>query len=186
MQVRLAESEKELRAFFDLHLGIRKHKYHMLAQPYSFFLNIWRNLMEQGKGSLMLATVGGEVIGGVVFLEWKDTLYYKFNASAPLYLNHRPNDVMIWNGIRLAKERGLARFDFGLSDWDQEELIRYKRKYATEEKTISFLARGAEAEPARNAQLRRLFGQLTDLLTDESVPHDVTDRAGALLYRYFV
>ena len=32
MQVRLAESKKELRACFNLHLGIRKHKFHMLAQ----------------------------------------------------------------------------------------------------------------------------------------------------------
>ena len=75
------------------------------------------------------------------------------------YLNHRPNDVMIWNGIRLAKERGLARFDFGLSDWDQEEHIRYKRKYPGRRPSPSW--RGARKQSL--PEMRSLFGQLTDL-----------------------
>jgi CelD/BcsL family acetyltransferase involved in cellulose biosynthesis len=186
VSVRLAEGEEDLRAFFGMHLGVRKHKYRMLAQPYRFFQNIWRHLVEPGSGFVMLAIHGGQIIGGVMFLEWKETLYYKFNASHPDYLNFRPNDMVIWNGIQLAKAKGYRRFDFGLSDWDQDDLIRYKMKYATEEKTISFLRHQPAAASEKSAELRKLFNQLTDLLTDESVPDDITSRAGDVLYRFFV
>jgi len=43
--VRLAQSEEELRAFFEMHLKVRKYKYGLLAQPYRFFQNIWRHFI---------------------------------------------------------------------------------------------------------------------------------------------
>jgi CelD/BcsL family acetyltransferase involved in cellulose biosynthesis len=184
--VRAAEGREELRTFFDMHLGIRKYKYRLLAQPYRFFESIWQQFMETGRGRLMLATYREQVIGGVLFLEWDDTLYYKFNASAPGDLPHRPNDLLMWEGIQYGKARGLDSMDLGLSDWDQEGLIRYKRKYATEEKAISFLKHtppGCRAH--QDGSARELLGQLTGLLTDKSVPDAVTDRAGELLYRFF-
>lgn len=185
--VRVAEREEELRVFFEMHLGIRKHKYRLLAQPYRFFQNLWRHILQQHKGFLMLAVHQGEIIGGVMFLQWKDTLYYKFNASSPAHLGHRPNDLVIWEGIQYGKARGYTRFDFGLSDWDQEELIRYKRKYASEEKTISFLRHAPKGGPTEHERLlRSLLTQLTELFVDESVPEEVTDKAGDILYRFFV
>src|SRR5207253_169293 len=36
LSVRTAQSEQELRAFFEMHLKVRKYKYGLLAQPYSF------------------------------------------------------------------------------------------------------------------------------------------------------
>jgi len=186
VEVRIADGEEALRAFFQMHLGIRKYKYRLLAQPYRFFENIWRHFIEQQRGLLMVAVYRGSIIGGVLFLEWKDTLYYKFNASDPAHLSYRPNDLLIWEGIRYGKAKGYTHLDFGLSDWDQEGLVRYKRKFATEEKVISFLRHvpdGIPAEPERG--IRSLLTQLTALFTDASVPDEITDRAGELLYRFF-
>jgi CelD/BcsL family acetyltransferase involved in cellulose biosynthesis len=187
VRVRVAEGPADLRAFFDLHLGVRKNKYRMLAQPYRFFERIWAGFVATGHGQLSLAVHADQIIGGVLFLEWKDTLYYKFNASAPIDLGLRPNDLLMWEGIRYGKARGLTALDLGLSDWDQEGLVRYKRKFASEEKTITFLKYVPDGwrTPA-GAQLGPLLGQLTELLTDPDVPDRVTDRAGDLLYRFFV
>lgn len=182
--VRVAQGEEELRAFFEMHLRVRKYKYRLLAQPYCFFQNIWRHFAEAKSILLMLAEYQGKIVGGVLFLGWKDGLYYKFNASCAEDLPCRPNDLLLWEGIRCGKARGFTRLDLGLSDWDQEGLIRYKRKYATEEKTISFL----RYDPAPNLQAqraRRLLPQLTDLFTDASVPDRVTEQAGEVLYRFF-
>ena len=186
VRVRAAEGPDDLQTFFELHLGVRKHKYRLLAQPYRFFENIWAGFIAPGRGRLSLAVREDQVIGGVLFLEWKDTLYYKFNASAPDDLGHRPNDLLMWEGITYGKARGLTSMDLGLSDWDQEGLIRYKRKFATDEKTISFLKHvPRDWQAPASGQLSVLLGQLTGLLTDESVPDSVTDRAGDLLYRLF-
>jgi CelD/BcsL family acetyltransferase involved in cellulose biosynthesis len=184
--VRVAQSEQELRFFFEMHLKVRKYKYGLLAQPYSFFQNIWRHFVDQQHGFLLLAISEDRIVAGDFFLDWKDTLYYKFNASLPGDLSHRPNDLLIWEGIQQGKNRGLTYLDFGLSDIDQEGLVRYKRKFGTEEKTISFLRHEPNGGPTpAEKEMRSLLAKLTNRFTDKSVPDSVTERAGEDLYRLF-
>ena len=186
VEVQTAGSKADLRAFYELHLNIRKNKYRMVAQPYAFFENIWDQFIEEGQGKLLIARVQGEVVAGVLLLVWKDKLFYKFNASSPDHLDARPNDLLLWEAIRYGKACGLTYFDFGLSDWDQEGLIRYKRKFATDEGTISFLQyKPVATEPDQIDELTPLLHQLTGLFTDDATPISVCEAAGELLYRYF-
>lgn len=189
VEVRVAQHKDDLHTFFKLHLRLRKYKYRLLAQPYRFFEQIWDEFVAKDRGRLYLATTNHKIIGGILMLEWKDTIYYKFSASHQDYLELRPNDLMIWQAINDAKEKGFTLFDFGLSDWDQDGLIRYKQKFATAEKDISFLkyTPTVQSQPSERAhRVQKLLGRLTDLLTDDSVPDDVTDKAGDVLYQFFV
>jgi len=185
--VRIAEDEADLRAFFELHLRVRKHKYGLLAQPYAFFAHIWEQFLSSDRGALILAVTDGRVIGGCLFLEWQDVLYYKFNASDHAHLAARPNDRVLWEGIRFAQKRGLQRIDLGLTDTEQDGLVRYKRKYATDEREITLLRHDVPGRPTdRDDEARGVLRDMTRLLTDPSVPDDVTEQAGDILYRYFV
>ena len=76
--------------------------------------------------------------------------------------------------------------DFGLSDADQPGLVRYKAKFATEERAISMLEWRPEghADP-RGEEVGRTLHRMTRLLTEPSVPDTVTRAAGDELYRYF-
>jgi CelD/BcsL family acetyltransferase involved in cellulose biosynthesis len=184
--VQPARTMDELRAFYDMHLAVRKHKYQMLAQPYGFFENIWHHFVERGAGFLLTARYQDQIIAGVLFLRWKDTLYYKFNASVLSTLEHRPNDQLIWEGIQRAKQSGCTALDFGLSDCDQDGLIRYKRKFATLEKTIFFLRHSPDARPRTDERpVRELLSAMAQLFVDPTVPDRVTEQAGERLYRYF-
>mgnify|MGYP001089363044 CR=1 FL=1 len=184
--VRVAQNKTELRRFYEMHLQIRKYKYHMLAQPYSLFENLWEEFVERQNGFLMLAVQDNTIIGGIYLLGWKDTIYYKFNASDITHLGYRPNDLLAWESIIHARECGYTRWDFGLSDWDQAGLVRYKRKFAPDERVITFLRHTPAGLPTtREMQLRGLMHQLTTLFVDESVPDQVTARAGETLYRFF-
>ncbi|NTU80899.1 MAG: GNAT family N-acetyltransferase [Chloroflexales bacterium] len=186
IRVYAARDKCDLHAFFRLHQGVRKHKYHMLSQPYAFFERIWEQFIEREQGLLMLAKCEATLLGGTLFLGWKDGWYYKFNASAPEHLGYRPNDLIIWESMKEAKTRGYARLDFGLSDWEQEGLLRFKRKFATEEKPISFLRHEAQRTQSESEQAAQaLIPQLAELFAQEGVPDEVTEQAGALLYRYF-
>jgi CelD/BcsL family acetyltransferase involved in cellulose biosynthesis len=181
-----AEREEDMHEFFVLHQGVRKRKYHLLAQPYEFFTNVWRHFLASQQGVLFIVRYNEQVIGSAVFLEWQEKLYYKFSATAPAHLRFGASELLIWAGIQYGIERGLTMLDFGLSDWDQEGLINFKRKFATEEKTIAFLRYTPEGIPtSREQETRNLLPHLTDLLTDEAVPDHITERAGALLYRFF-
>ena len=187
VMVTTASTKEDLRAFYDLHLGIRKYKYRLLAQPFRFFEGIWDEFLEEEKGFLVLAMLDGQAVGGILFLEWQGTLYYKFNASDRSSLSVRPNDRLIWEGIKIAKSRGLGLMDFGLSDLDQEGLMRYKRKYATEERTITHFRYSPDGSPSEADRIARsVLNELTELLVDDAVPDEVTARAGDLLYRFFV
>jgi len=184
--VQIAQNKDDLRAFFELHLRVRKYKYKLLAQPYRFFESIWDHFIARGMGVLMLASQEDEVIGGVLFLEWQNKLYYKFNASNPDYASLRSNDLVVWEGIKYGQGKGYHYLDFGLSDWDQEGLLQYKRKFATQEKTVTFLRYNPDGSPTRaEKQMRLLLPQLTDLFVDEGVPDHLTERAGDILYQFF-
>ena len=184
--IEFRQSKEALDDFFRLHLGIRKNKYNLLPQPYRFFELIWERFIEPGRGTLATAMYDGNAVGCTLFLEWQDTMYYKFSASDLGELEVRPTDLVIWESMKFAQSKGLQYFDFGLSDWDQEGLLRFKRKYATEEKTIHFLTYCAQSYPDEIQTVNKLFGGLTSILTADDVPDETVARAGDLMYRFFI
>jgi CelD/BcsL family acetyltransferase involved in cellulose biosynthesis len=181
--IRQGSTRDDVRSFFELHLRNRKTKHRLLAQPFAFFEHIWDEFLEPGRGSLLLASHDGADIAGVLFLDWHRTRYYKFNASDPDAAVVRPNDLILWTAIERATADGIDRIDFGLSDWDQEGLIRYKKKYATSDGIIVFRRSRSAPDPIVSAN--EALSTVTHLLTGDSIPDEVTEAAGASLYQYF-
>lgn len=113
--------------FYRLHLRLRKNKYRIFPQPYGFFNNIWRQYMDQDKGILFGAFDGrGRMVAAQIYLVCGDGLYYKFSTSRQDALQLKPNNLLIWEGIKFAKERQLSWIDLGSSETDQEGLIWFK------------------------------------------------------------
>jgi CelD/BcsL family acetyltransferase involved in cellulose biosynthesis len=184
--VRFGSDLEDVRAFHDLHRRTRKHKYRLLAQPVSFFENIWKNFAADDSIAIGLAEHDGDVIAGALYLVWNDTWYYKFGASNFERSTVRPNELLGWESMLRANERGCATYDWGVSDLDQPGLVAYKRKFATDERRVSVLRHVPAGSSNRvAAEALPVFGELTKLLTREDVPDDVTQRAGEILYRYF-
>ena len=174
----------DLRSFYELHFQVRKRKYRMFTQPFALFERIHENFAKDDRIVTLLAKVDGVPVAGILFLVAGDTLYYKFNASTDLAF--RPNDLLIWNGMLLGKRLRLVRLDFGLSDLAQPGLVRFKQKFATEERPIVELRWSPPGAPDLRAQeTGRLLGKLTETLTQSDVPDAVTRAAGDQLYRYF-
>jgi CelD/BcsL family acetyltransferase involved in cellulose biosynthesis len=172
-----------VRAFHRLHVRLRKSKYRLLAQPVEFFERIWQQFTGDDAVVTLLAEVDGEVAAGAMYLIWGNRLYYKFGASLAEYLPVRPNDALYWAACKLALSRGLDSVDWGISDLDQPGLVSYKRKWASEEHRVVTLRGGPDPTP--KAEVGAMLGELTRLFTEESVPDEISTRAGALLYRHF-
>ena len=186
VEVRSAASKDELREWFLLHLRLRKYKHHLLAQPYFFFEKIWDDLIAPGNGFLSLAYHEGKVVGGTLYLTWKDTCYYKFNASDSDSLSLRPNNLLTWAGIQEAKARGCKLLDFGRSSASQKGLIEYKAGYGAKERDIFAREYVPEGAPVTDtSDCKQMLGGLTSLFISPDVPDDVSEQAGALLYKYF-
>ena len=85
-----------------------------------------------------------------------------------------------------ARRWGCRWFDFGVSDLDQPGLIRYKRKYASEEAEVVVLKAPGTRDPGRmSASIGRSLPRLTNVLTNERCPDRLTGWGGDAVYRLF-
>ena len=185
MRTVAAADLESVRCLHRLHVALRKRKYRMLAQPLALFERIWSEFAPRDGVLTVLACVDDRPIAGALYLVWNDVLYYKFGASVAEELTRRPNEAIHWAAIRWAKERGLRLLDWGLSDLDQPGLLRFKRKWGSVERRIVTLRAGEPPVDERGAELGEVLRDLARLLTDDSVPDEITAQAGAALYRYF-
>jgi CelD/BcsL family acetyltransferase involved in cellulose biosynthesis len=182
--VRATRQLDDLQVFYRMHCHVRKSKYRLLPQPFAFFEQLHASFEKNDGLTILIAEIDGAPVAGTLFLECGGTLYYKFNASVER--EGCPNDLLVWEGIRIGQRRGLKLLDFGASDLDQPGLLRYKRKFATIEQRIvrlqynpaGYLDRRASAA---NAALK----SLTYWLTDPCVPDRVTQAAGNDFYALF-
>jgi len=186
VHVEPGDGERFLREFMRMHVAVRKHKYRLLAQPAGFFAAIARTFAASGGWLPLAAFHRGRCIAATIFLAWGDTLYYRFNTSEFDALPLRPNDLLLWEGIRLAVARGCRRLDLGRSDDDQPGLIRFKQQFGAAEREIRLLRfTPPEYRAESGAEPRRLLATMTTLFTDPAIPDDVSAAAGTALYRYF-
>jgi lipid II:glycine glycyltransferase (peptidoglycan interpeptide bridge formation enzyme) len=174
--------------FYWLHVTLRKRKYRLLAQPLEFFRNLERRFREVDGWHPLGAYRDGRLLAATVYLKWRDVLYYKFNASAVDELAPRPNNLLVWDGLALARRLGCRRLDLGPSDDDQPGLIRFKHHFGAEERELRFLRytpRPKEGSEVSLGAARALLVDLTSRMTAPDLPDDVTAQAGTALYRFF-
>jgi hypothetical protein len=184
VKVRASRQLHDLHVFYQMHCHVRKLKYRLLPQPFAFFEQLHASFAENDGLTVLLAEVDGAPVAATVFIECGDTLYYKFNASVERGVC--PNDLLVWEGIRIGQRRGLKLFDFGASDLDQPGLLRFKRKFATIERRIFRLQFEPEGYLDRRVSaVNKALRSLSYWLTDPSVPDRITQAAGDDFYALF-
>jgi len=174
--------KSELRKFFKLHFNLRKHKYRLFAQPYRFFDVIWEQYMPRNKGYLLGAySPQGRFIAANLYLVCGNTLYYKFNTSSEEGLKLRPNNLLFWEGIKLAKELGLSYVDLGSSGSHQEGLILYKNHTGAQMSEITHLG-----FTPKNYKFsgKRILGVLTRIFTAPWMPDILAKWGSHIIYPY--
>ncbi len=172
--------------FFDLHLGLRKHRHHILAQPRQMFHSLGDQFFGDGRGAIVSVERDGEMTAGAVVLAHESTVYYKFGASAPEHRNEGVNHAMI-HGIALwAGERGYAIVDLGRSDLGADGLWSFKSRLGgVSQPLMRAVYPSPSPATAAESEFSATLGRLTDLFIAPGVPDEVTEAAGAELYHYF-
>lgn len=183
VRFRFSSSIDDVLTFHAMHVGLRKAKYRMLAQPPGLFESL-SDRFGDDLTVLMAEEEDGTPVASMIFFAWNGTWYYKFSASVPR--SYRPNAAMLMAACREGAERGLQLIDLGRSDIDQPGLVDFKRQFASEEILLTTLHWAPDDwEDPAGAETGRVLGLLTNLLTDPDVPDRITVEAGQLLYRYF-
>jgi hypothetical protein len=137
--VRLAETEEELRAWYQLYL--ETNRWHAVPpRPYRLFQACWDLLQPRGLMRLMLAEQreAGQcrLLAGSIFLMFGSTVFYAFNGRRLETLSLRPNDAIHWNAIQDACREGYRYYDFGEVLEDNQGLAEFKGKWGTEARRL--------------------------------------------------
>jgi len=178
VQLRMGSGRKELDDYYQLHIATRRRQ-GMPVQPWSFFENMRKLLLEKGLGFILLAYHEQTCLAAAVFLCWGDTLTYKYGASSLTDLSLRPNDLIFWEAIRWGCENGYKVLDFGRTDFENDGLRRFKSLWGAQE--VPLLYSFIPSAPNRSAN---------NLMTISRVdirhsPAWVCRVTGELLYRHF-
>ncbi|MCI0838155.1 MAG: GNAT family N-acetyltransferase [Chloroflexi bacterium] len=183
LSVREAGSLDDMREFYRLTVLTRK-KHGLLPQPWRFFANIHKQMIEAGAGHLLLADFEGRPIAGDLLLQFRDQMVYKFNASDPRFLNLRPNNILLWQAIRLSASLGCRSLDLGRCDTDNEGLRRFKLLWGSDEKTLRYythaVAGATNGSLASNALPQSLLALFVKL-----APSSALRGMGSAIYHNF-
>jgi Acetyltransferase (GNAT) domain len=140
VQIRPAETERDLRRWYQLYLEtFRWHAHrHALLPPrsYRFFKLCWEVLQPRGLMRLLLAerheAGQSRLLAGSLFLMFGRTVFYACNGRRTEDLPLRPNDAIHWQAIHDAWHDGFRFYDLGEVPEDNAGLARFKSKWGAQ------------------------------------------------------
>ena len=130
---------------------------------------------------LFRSDVKGNFIGANVYLICNDTLYYKFNTSALEAVKLRPNNLLFWEGIKFAKDRGLKFIDLGSSGFEQSGLILFKNHTGA---TMSDITHLGYAPTNYKFSQKRILKFMTKFFTSPRMPDVLVKLGSNIIYPY--
>lgn len=179
VMVRKGTSWEYVMLFYRLHLQTRR-RLGVPIQPLRYFRSMWKNIIDQDLGYILLAYQGEQLLAGAVFLHWKHTLTYKYSASDDRFWKLRANNLMLWYAIRWGCENGYQVFDWGRTDLEDEGLRDFKLGWGSEEQMLQYTI--LADHPPRLASRGRLRKAMKIII--QHSPLFVCRIMGELLYRF--
>ncbi len=137
LQLRVAESERDVRDFYRLYVKMRKH-HGLLPQPYRFFSCLWEIMADNGSIEVLHAEYAGRVISSLLLLKYKDTVVYEYGATDPAMTYLHPTHFLLWMAIQRAHSQGYKVFDFGRTSNENTGLSTFKSRWGAECKELSY------------------------------------------------
>ena len=82
-----------------------------IIHPFSYYKKVMELIIRNGMGSLFLAYYKGEPVAGVIVFTFGKRAWYMYGASSNEHRSLMPNNLLHWQIIKWAKERGLKEYD---------------------------------------------------------------------------
>jgi len=179
--VEVCQSEQAVRDYYDLQCLTRK-RHGLPPQPLSFFLNIWRHIVSQQQGMVVLAAWRGAKIAGAVYFFLGGRAIYKFGASDFRRQNLRPNNLVMWEAMRWLARQGVASLHLGRTSLANEGLRRFKLNLGADEERMEYV----KFDLRRNCyqvETEGIAGWHNRVF--RGLPVCLARRAGELLYKHW-
>jgi hypothetical protein len=138
VKVDFGTGEESMRTFFELHSRTRK-RHGVPPQPWRFFLNIQRYLLDLGRGFVAIARLDQRPLAACVYLHHGRQALYKFGASNYAFQQMRPNNLVMWAAMKHYAERGTATLNLGRTSLSNEGLRRFKLGFGAVEEEVRYM-----------------------------------------------
>jgi lipid II:glycine glycyltransferase (peptidoglycan interpeptide bridge formation enzyme) len=133
----VSRSHESVIEFYRLHVQTRR-RHGLPPQPFSFFRNIFDEVIRKGFGFVIRATFESRCVAAAIFFQFGRTAVYKFGASEAASQATRGNNLVMWEGIRFLARGGCESLHFGRTSLANGGLRRFKLGWGTTEKVIRY------------------------------------------------
>jgi hypothetical protein len=137
LTVEILEHGEGVKEFYSLHCRTRR-KHGLPPQPFAFFQNLQKYILEAGSGIIIVARLGARAVAGSVFFHTRQQALYKYGASDEKALELRGNDLVMWQGIKYYVARGFRTLHLGRTSLTNEGLRRFKLGWGAREHAIKY------------------------------------------------
>jgi hypothetical protein len=135
LRIQFDNSMESVETYYALHCRTRR-RHGLPPQPFQFFANIQKFMLQPGLGFIATARGENKPVAAAVFLCRGRQALYKFGASDYGFQQLRPNNLVIWEGIRQCAARGCERLHFGRTSLANNGLRRFKLGFGAREQEI--------------------------------------------------
>ena len=133
----ISRTPESLSVFYQLHLRTRR-RHGLPPQPFKFFLNIQKELIDNNLGFVVLARAASRAVAAAMFFRSGTTALYKYAASDERYQQLRGSDLVLWEGIQFLIKTGSQSLHLGRTSLDNSGLRKFKLGWAVTEQMLHY------------------------------------------------
>ncbi|HEY1663720.1 MAG TPA: GNAT family N-acetyltransferase [Verrucomicrobiae bacterium] len=137
VRVEISQEFGAVKTFYSLQCKARK-RHGLPPQPFSFFKNIHKHVLEANMGFVALARRKKTPIAGAMYFHSGESAIYKFGASDEKFQHLRGNNLVMWEAIRRLSQEGMKKLDLGRTSVGNDGLRRFKLGWNAQEKPICY------------------------------------------------
>lgn len=138
LKVEFLQDGEALRTFYSLQCKTRK-RHGLPPQPYLFFSNIGKYVLNQKLGVVAVARHRGQAVAAAVYFRFGDKAIYKYGASNEAFQLLRGNNLVMWESIKWHIRHGIKQLHLGRTSLNNEGLRRYKLGWGAVEEKIKYI-----------------------------------------------
>lgn len=180
VDVSISQSLDAVKEFCRLNVMTRK-EHGLPPQPYNFFRNLHKQVIDQNMGFVATASIGNHVIAANVYLHFGNEVIYKYGASDKKYQHLRANNLVMWEAINWSCDSGLKAMNFGRTEPEHKGLMQFKDGWGAKTYKITYYRYNLEGgtfvgvSETINPAIKNIFSNL---------PKPILRILGNFLYRH--
>ena len=137
LRVEFEATTEAVRIFYGLH-GQTRRRHGLPPQPWRFFDQIARRVVEAGHGVVGLAYADDRPVAAAVFFHAGEGVFYKYGASDYACQALRPNNVLMWEAMQRFASLGFSRLHLGRTSLHEAGLRRFKLGFGAQEEHLEY------------------------------------------------